>query len=572
MLPSPSRRKGRGGLQRIGVLGAVLASLALVLLLGLLIGAGTWLVLGRPDLPSPTRLSTSQFGDLTRLGIGVAAAVGATVALVVAYRNQRDKEGQREALLYQTALKDLGSESAFVRLAGVYALRDLADLAGSWRQRCVDVLCTALGDSLSGEQPNPMIADAIVETLKRRLSAIDPRWANCTISLQKCVLDGFDLSGICLRGGTLILSNVVVGENGLSVDNLKLQKEARLVCDGLEVGGHMTLRGLVCESHSHASFNEVAVRSRGYLELSRGRVSRGSEMSLDRTAIHASGRLRLEELEIQGSFRIGELLCGRDAEVRFRGLSIRGGELLLSSLYLSENSRCGFGQTAVQERGLLRIEEVIAPSSSTLDFAGGALQDQSALLLESVLLGPEAVLAVSMYNKGGSLLLIDASLEDAHLELLNTENEGRDSTLVLRARMRGHGSRLSVDSGGNYGGHAHVDVQAFGNELAGSVRLAGVRMFEGQVALDIDPGQPGLALEADPTLGDPCLWSDVLGLDGEPTGDYWLTKGGRFALGMDGRCSWHDHTRVMPSGAEFPSQGSRQFSRAEREAFAESEG
>lgn len=80
--------------------------------------------------------------DITKVALTVAAGVGGVVALVVAYRRQRDLEDGRFVERFGAAAKQLGDSAVAVRLAGVYAMAGVADeSAGSRRQQCIDVLC-----------------------------------------------------------------------------------------------------------------------------------------------------------------------------------------------------------------------------------------------------------------------------------------------------------------------------------------------------------------------------------------------------------------------------------------------
>lgn len=94
--------------------------------------------------------------DLTRLALTIAAGVGGVVALVVAYRRQRDLEQGRFVEGFGAAAKQLGDADVAVRLAGVYAMAGVADQTSKLkRQQCIDVLCgylrlpycPALGDN-----------------------------------------------------------------------------------------------------------------------------------------------------------------------------------------------------------------------------------------------------------------------------------------------------------------------------------------------------------------------------------------------------------------------------------------
>ena len=80
--------------------------------------------------------------DITKLSFTVAGGVGAAVALVVAYRRQRDVEQGRFVERFGAAAAQLGDHDVAVRIAGVYAMAGVADEStGLRRQQCIDVLC-----------------------------------------------------------------------------------------------------------------------------------------------------------------------------------------------------------------------------------------------------------------------------------------------------------------------------------------------------------------------------------------------------------------------------------------------
>lgn len=80
--------------------------------------------------------------DITKLSLTVAGGVGAVVALVVAYRRQRDVEQGRFVERFGAAAAQLGDHDVAVRIAGVYAMAGVADEStGVRRQQCIDVLC-----------------------------------------------------------------------------------------------------------------------------------------------------------------------------------------------------------------------------------------------------------------------------------------------------------------------------------------------------------------------------------------------------------------------------------------------
>lgn len=93
--------------------------------------------------------------DLTRIALTIAGGVGGVVALVVAYRRQRDLEQGRFLEGFGAAAKQLGDPDVAVRLAGVYAMAGVADQTSNLQQQqCVDVLCGYLRLPYSPELGN----------------------------------------------------------------------------------------------------------------------------------------------------------------------------------------------------------------------------------------------------------------------------------------------------------------------------------------------------------------------------------------------------------------------------------
>ncbi|MGK8491829.1 pentapeptide repeat-containing protein [Nocardia asiatica] len=80
--------------------------------------------------------------DVTRVALTVVAGVGGVVALVIAYRRQRDLEQSQFVERFGAAAEQLGATDAAVRIAGVYAMAAVADESeGLRRQQCINVLC-----------------------------------------------------------------------------------------------------------------------------------------------------------------------------------------------------------------------------------------------------------------------------------------------------------------------------------------------------------------------------------------------------------------------------------------------
>lgn len=113
--------------------------------------AAAWLLAPRLNVGT----QTTPPADLTRIALTIAAGVGGVVALVVAYRRQRDLEQGRFIEGFGAAAKQLGDSDVAVRLAGVYAMAGVADQAPRLkRQQCIDVLCSYLRLPYSPELGN----------------------------------------------------------------------------------------------------------------------------------------------------------------------------------------------------------------------------------------------------------------------------------------------------------------------------------------------------------------------------------------------------------------------------------
>ena len=81
--------------------------------------------------------------DVYKTALAGVAGIGGAVALVVAYRRQRDAEQSRFVERFGAAAAQLGDQDVAVRIAGVYAMAGVADECSdlSRRQQCIDVLC-----------------------------------------------------------------------------------------------------------------------------------------------------------------------------------------------------------------------------------------------------------------------------------------------------------------------------------------------------------------------------------------------------------------------------------------------
>ncbi|RMI27945.1 pentapeptide repeat-containing protein [Nocardia stercoris] len=198
---------------------ALLVNVVGVVLGGLVVVAATWgllrLLLGVHSEP-PNQL------DLTKIALSVTAGIGGAVALVVAYRRQRDNERGRFAELFGAAAKQLGDPDVAVRIAGVYAMAGVADefSAPARRQQCVDVLCgylrlpfdpadggnhlttrksrrTADGteheETFGIRQNDSRVRRTIVAVIVRHLRpGAENSWSDCNFNFEDAVLEDAD--------------------------------------------------------------------------------------------------------------------------------------------------------------------------------------------------------------------------------------------------------------------------------------------------------------------------------------------------------------------------------------------
>lgn len=178
--------------------------------------------------------------DLVKVSLTTIGGIGGTGYLVIKYRErasaeraERDAEQDRAEQRLLSGVQQLGSESPQVRIAGVYALADVADTyRGEYRQRVVSILCgylrTQRGErrTIVNEQDGPeqsseekvyvshdgavesTVLEVLVRHLRKRcektkhreavtqLVEDDQLWCDCTIDLHGAVIrEPIDFSG-----------------------------------------------------------------------------------------------------------------------------------------------------------------------------------------------------------------------------------------------------------------------------------------------------------------------------------------------------------------------------------------
>jgi hypothetical protein len=156
--------------------------------------------------------------DSVKIVLTIIGGIGAIVALTIAYRRQHGGEAaeRRESTRVFTdrfgkAADQLGSDKAAVRVAGVYAMTELADDWRTGRQMCINVLCAYLrmpydpepdsDDYLAG---NREVRRTLIRSIRDHLRPDDRRpegmesWSTYKFSFEGAIFDRGDLSGIWL--------------------------------------------------------------------------------------------------------------------------------------------------------------------------------------------------------------------------------------------------------------------------------------------------------------------------------------------------------------------------------------
>ena len=83
-----------------------------------------------------------QAENIVKIALTLVGGVGAVAYLVIKYRTEQREKDRTVDTKVQDAINQLGSDKASTRIAGVYALTDIADrYKDSYRQRVVDILC-----------------------------------------------------------------------------------------------------------------------------------------------------------------------------------------------------------------------------------------------------------------------------------------------------------------------------------------------------------------------------------------------------------------------------------------------
>ena len=189
--------------------------------------------------------------DRIKVTLTALGGVGAVGYLVIKYRERSALErGEADEKLVR-AVQQLGDPSPQVRIAGVYALADVADTyEGPYHQRVVDILCGylrtdrllkdangdtryATNDDGTPDYDHPLNADSAVEStilsvltshLRASHSTTQGPWSDCNIDLHRTILtEEVDLSGTIINK---ITCKATIFKNQCTFSGAKLKQEA----------------------------------------------------------------------------------------------------------------------------------------------------------------------------------------------------------------------------------------------------------------------------------------------------------------------------------------------------------
>jgi hypothetical protein len=193
----------------------VQAAVAVVAALGGAVGLYlflAWLLGVAPHLEGATSEQQKLLADLVKIALGLAAGVGAAVALIVGYRRARVEEAGSHrddrrlfSSRYQDAAELIGHDKAAVRLAGIYAMSRLADDWAEQRQQCIDVLCAYLRlpyDPAANESGEREVRITVIRLITAHLTPAATRsWRGHDFDFTAAVFDGGDFRRAEFSGG-----------------------------------------------------------------------------------------------------------------------------------------------------------------------------------------------------------------------------------------------------------------------------------------------------------------------------------------------------------------------------------
>lgn len=185
------------------ILAWVLLAVLAFTLLGLVWGSGSFLERVSTNWHSVPAAETAPL-ETVKVSLTTIGGIGAVGYLVIKFRERSDAERSEADTKLLAAVQQLGSNSPQVRIAGVYALADVADtFRGEYRQRVADILCGYLRTNRDARSDGA-VESTIISVLGKHLrkqtkkgashsassQAIeaDQLWCDCTIDLHGATL------------------------------------------------------------------------------------------------------------------------------------------------------------------------------------------------------------------------------------------------------------------------------------------------------------------------------------------------------------------------------------------------
>jgi len=473
-------------LTRLGVFSALILSVGLFAALSLTVGVLSWLAIGAPELPNRRLLTVDDIVGIGSLSLGTAAAIGATVALVVAYRKQRDTEDRRETLVFQAAVQDLGDASLFKRMNGVYALRDLAEQWEGWRQRCIDMLCLTLTQSQGDSADDRVVAAEITALFRAKWTDSSNSWHDCNLTISNCTVGFMDLRGLHMSASLEIERVVIPPEGELLLDGLKLDGKGELRVQHMVVSGSVHTPGITCTSRAKILLRDVILAAKGEMTIKTGLIEAGGVLELHRMRLSEEGRFDATALRVAGKLVVGEVIATGRAKFVMLDSRYMGGKCIFGSISFHHESRFNMVGARLTDGAAIHIDEMFVSSVADLDSL--RLLGKSSLIMRNVHLSGAGLVSLrGIYNKKGSRCVLLTTMEERSLvDLRGFENEDDHSVFVVHARMNGEDAIMRFSGGGNYGGHTHIVIDGIGKFARGRVQISEVVLSSGQVELDVD--------------------------------------------------------------------------------------
>jgi len=324
--------------------------------------------------------------------IAMLVALGAVGGLSYTARTYRLAQIAQLTGRFQDASKQLGEEHPTVRLAGLYAMAQLADEWTQQRQTCVDVLCAYLRASREPQDQPEQGGGPTDQDLSVRRAAVGiiasrlrtgPKsgWHGCDFDFTEASMDVGDFGGVSFLTGRFTFDRVRFS-GPVSFDGARF------------AGAAVSFRGAIFEAQSEVTFHHAHFTA-GSVTFD-GATFSGGAVRFTPAELVSPCRITFEgaRLGAGGSVLFDGTLRG--PEVSFAGaLFVRGaGEVSFAATFVNRVSFDGaeFHRTvrfdgAVLSGAELSFEKAKLDAGGTLTFVGAQCAGASFLLGGVVAMG-----------------------------------------------------------------------------------------------------------------------------------------------------------------------------------------